>query len=156
MDSLLSISYIVPAVFLNPILLLHSFNTILSRLLPPISIDAPVQPAPSYPLGPSARHPHLNIHTSDRLCWSYTVVIVCAQLLIFGRVKMKQERMKERLRRKTQGAPLKCSLNHAEYESIVNGSLKNDDSNQTLYVNGSRSTFVQHIQTSSEGGDEND
>lgn len=83
----ISKSYIVPAIFLNPVLLLMSINTILSRCLPPIITDAAKQPPPYFTFGPSAQHPHLNVHASEKLCWSYTFVIVCVQLAAFGRVR---------------------------------------------------------------------
>ena len=79
-------SYIVPAVFLNPVLFLLSLNTILSRVLPPVIVDAAEQPPPYSTFGPSAQHPHLNIHASEKLCWSYTFLIVCVQLAAFGKV----------------------------------------------------------------------
>lgn len=101
----ISKSYIVPAIFLNPVLFLISLNTLLSRVLPPIIVDAAKQPPPYSTFGPSAQHPHLNIHASEKLCWSYTFLIVCAQLAAFGKIsecreqgkvdaRMKKERIK--------------------------------------------------------------
>ena len=101
----ISKSYIVPAIFLNPVLFLISLNTLLSRVLPPIIMDAAKQPPPYSTFGPSAQHPHLNIHASEKLCWSYTFLIVCAQLAAFGKIsegreegkvdaRMKKERIK--------------------------------------------------------------
>lgn len=84
-------SYIVPAIFLNPVLFLISINTILSRLLPPITVDAARKPPPYTKLGSSPEHPYLDIHTSEGLCWSYTILIVCAQLVAFGRVSGRSE-----------------------------------------------------------------
>lgn len=95
MRILLSANYVVPAVLLNPILFLHSVNALLSRLLPPISVDAPIQPSPYYPLGPSGEHPHLNMHTNDNLCWSYTIVMVFAQLVAFGRISRQRQEMRD-------------------------------------------------------------
>ena len=87
-------SYIVPAIFLNPVLFLISLNTILSRCLPPIIVDAAKQPT----FGPSAQHPHLNVHASEKLCWTYTLLIVCAQLAAFGRVSECREAGKVKAR----------------------------------------------------------
>ena len=92
----LSTNYVIPAVLLNPILFLHSLNALLSRLLPPITIDAPLQPPSYYPLGPSAQHPHIDMHVNDNLCWSYTLVMVFAQLVAFGRISRAREEMRER------------------------------------------------------------
>ncbi|KAL9070056.1 MAG: hypothetical protein Q9161_005112 [Pseudevernia consocians] len=102
MHPAISKSYIVPAIFLNPVLFLMSLNTILSRLLPPVIVDAAKQPPPYSTFGPSAQHPHLDIHASEKLCWSYTFLIVCAQLAAFGRVSGCREegRVKARIKGK--------------------------------------------------------
>ena len=91
MHPAISKSYIVPAVFLNPVIFLLSLNTILSRVLLPVTVDATEQSPPYSSFGPSAEHPHLNIHTSEKLCWSYTVLIVCVQLAAFGKVSEYRE-----------------------------------------------------------------
>ena len=96
MRSTLSTNYVIPAVLLNPILFLHSLNALLSRILPPITIDAAIQPAPYYPLGPSSEHPHIDLHKNDNLCWSYTIVIVFAQMVAIGRINRKRQEMRER------------------------------------------------------------
>lgn len=98
----ISTSYIIPAILLNPVLFLISINTILSRILPPILVDAAVQPPLYTMLGPSPEHPHLDIHESDCLCWSYTILIVCAQLVAFGRVSGRREQGKVRARAKAK------------------------------------------------------
>jgi hypothetical protein len=98
----LTTTYLRPAILLNPVLFLHSLNTILSRLLPPIVAATQVQPAPYSNLGPSANHPHLDMHASDNLCWSYTAVMVCAQLVAFGSVSQSREERRERRERKRE------------------------------------------------------
>lgn len=102
MYAALSNSYVMPAIFLNPVLFLISLNTILSRVLPPITVDAAQQPPPYSTFGPSAQHPHLDIHASEKLCWSYTFLIVCAQLAAFQRVSecREESRLKAKTRRK--------------------------------------------------------
>ena len=99
----LTTSYLLPAIFLNPILFLHSVNTILSRVLPPVIAATAIQPAPYSNLGPSGLYPHLDIHSSEQLCWSYTAVIVCAQLLAFGKVSQSREERREQRKRRKQG-----------------------------------------------------
>ena len=102
--STLSRSYVLPAILFNPILFLHSLNAILSRILTPVIIpNVAVQPAPYTAKGPSAQHPHLDVHASDRLCWSYTIVMVGVQLVAFSRVQRRREERKERVRRKKEG-----------------------------------------------------
>lgn len=98
MHPALSTSYLLPAVFLNPVLFLHGLNTILSRIIPPVVVSGAVQPAPYSTFGPSANYPHLDLHASDNLCWSYTVVMICAQLMAFGRVHRLREESKEKRR----------------------------------------------------------
>ena len=102
MHPAISTSYLLPAILLNPVLFLHSLNTILSRILPPIITATTVQPAPYSTLGPSANHPHVDMHTSDNLCWSYTVLMVCAQLVAFGSVSQSRAEGKEKQERKEE------------------------------------------------------
>ena len=102
MHPMFTTSYLVPGLLLNPVLFLWSLNTLLSRLLPPIIVDAAIQPAPYYPRGPSAQHPHFDIHASESLCWSYTAFIVCANLAAFGRVSERRQAGKERARLKRE------------------------------------------------------
>ena len=110
-----STNYVLPAVLLNPILFLHSLNAILSRLLPPITVDAATQPVPYYPLGPSAEHPHIDMHAHDNLCWSYTCVMVCAQLVVFGRVN----RMRNKRREKATNSEEVVSVTHTQTSKEV-------------------------------------
>ena len=82
----ISIFYMVLAILLNPVLFLMSLNTILSYVLPPVVVDPSKGTPPGPTFGPSAQTPHLNVHASEKLCWSYTFLIVCAQLAAFQRV----------------------------------------------------------------------
>jgi len=96
MPTNLTTTYLLPAILLNPVLFLHSLNTILSRLLPPV-LAATTPPAQPYcHLGPSPTSPHLDMHVSDNLCWSYTVFMVLAQLLAFGRVSQRRQTVRDR------------------------------------------------------------
>lgn len=76
LPSLLSTTYLVPAIFLNPILFLHSVNTILTQILPPVNDFSKA----------TWTQPHIDIHANDGLCWSYTMVMVAMQLMVFGSV----------------------------------------------------------------------
>lgn len=98
----LSTSYLLPALLLNPVLFLHGFNTILSRIIPPVVVAGAVQPPPYSTFGPSSNHPHLDVHASDNLCWSYTVLMICAQLMAFGRIHRLREEGRERTRLKKE------------------------------------------------------
>ncbi|KAI9668952.1 MAG: hypothetical protein M1817_005175 [Caeruleum heppii] len=96
-------TYLLPAVFLNPVLLLHTFNTILSRLLP-VTTTSSLLPGdtlpPSLPTwGPHPTAPHFDVHAHDNLCWSYTVFMVGVQLVAFGRVSGAREAGRERRRK---------------------------------------------------------
>jgi hypothetical protein len=77
-------SFLLPTIILNPVLFLHSLNTILTQLLPTMNGHE----------GWSAQ-PHLDIHASESLCWGYTALIVWAQMaafLRFDRLREEQER----------------------------------------------------------------
>lgn len=125
MHPALSTSYLLPAIFLNPVLFLHGLNTILSRIIPPIlEVRMPVQPPPYSTFGPSANHPHLDVHASDNLCWSYTVVMVCAQLMAFGRVHRLREEGKEERRLKKARAEAMQSSARSKDVSLSAGHTK--------------------------------
>ncbi|KAL9595919.1 MAG: hypothetical protein Q9219_006145 [cf. Caloplaca sp. 3 TL-2023] len=125
------LSYIPPAIFLNPVLFLHGLNTILSRIIPPVVVAGTIQPPPYSTFGPSAHHPHIDIHASENLCWSYTLVMICAQLMAFGRVHRLIEESEEKRRLKMQeaergkaelaGKPPKLANGHAnaQYTSPI-------------------------------------
>ena len=78
---------ILPTIFLNPVLFLHSLNTILTKFLPSMNGFE----------GNSAQ-PHLDIHASESLCWGYTAFIVWAQMAAFLRFdRLRDEQEKARL-----------------------------------------------------------
>ncbi|KAI9715589.1 MAG: hypothetical protein M1812_005893 [Candelaria pacifica] len=126
----LSSTYLLPALFLNPVLFLHGVNTILSRALPPIPSDFPTPPLSNW--GPEATLPHLDLHASDNLCWSYTVFIVGVQLVAFGRVSQRREGIRERkeeLRLRKEAERMKIngggeSENRKALNGIANGNGK--------------------------------
>ncbi|KAH0548184.1 hypothetical protein GP486_008096 [Trichoglossum hirsutum] len=82
----LAVSYLLPAVLLNPVLILHTLNSLLCRLLPSFA-DQPL-PKWSDPTtwGPHAIPPYLDVHSSDNLCWVYTIFMVVVQLFAFERI----------------------------------------------------------------------
>lgn len=105
-------SYLLPAIFLNPVLFLHNVNTILSRILPPVVVPVAKQPPPFSEFGPSANHPHLDIHSSEFFCWSYTIIMVFAQLVAYGRISQFREEDRKRRRVKEDAAvSAKLSMN---------------------------------------------
>ena len=134
MYQLIATSYLLPAIFLNPILFLHSLNTILSRILPPINIFEAVQHPPFSTLGPSAFFPHLDVHSSDRFCWSYTILMVCAQLFAYDRISQCREEGRRRLRLKEKTL--------ASGKPVSNGDIRHTASARDLshgdriYING--------------------
>ncbi|MCJ1228015.1 hypothetical protein MMC12_004674 [Toensbergia leucococca] len=96
-------SYLLPAIFFNPVLFLHTLNTILSRILPPIVAPSGIQPPPYSDLGPSAQHPHIDVHASENLCWIYTALMVCMQIVVFGKVVRCREERREKNRKEKFG-----------------------------------------------------
>ncbi|KAL8812653.1 MAG: hypothetical protein Q9223_007238 [Gallowayella weberi] len=135
----LSTSYLLPAIFLNPVLFLHGLNTILSRIIPPILDQGPIQPPPYSTFGPSAKYPHLDVHASDNLCWSYTVVMICAQLMAFGRVQRLRAEGKEARRIKRERAEAGQPLPLANGVVVSNGHAtmpSKDNTSPNYKVNG--------------------
>lgn len=82
---------VLPTIFLNPVLFLHSINTVLTKLMPTMSGHE----------GNSAQ-PHLDVHASESLCWGYTAFIVWAQMAAFLRLD-KLRKQQERARLSTGG-----------------------------------------------------
>ena len=148
MHPAISTSYVIPAIFLTPVLFLHTVNTLLSRLLPPIVVATATVQRPSYSMfGPAATHPHIDIHSSEPLCWSYTIVMICAQLFAYDRVMKVREVDKERQRRRDAKNGIDRQSKHSESyweegntgtdgkDTFTNGCLKenkkHDDSDST-------------------------
>lgn len=87
-------TYLLPAILLNPVLILHTFNTIASRMPTTLAaVSVPQQPMPFY--GPTATSPYFDVHANDNLCWSYTVFMVGVQLVAFGKVSGNREAGRE-------------------------------------------------------------
>lgn len=162
MHPALSKNYLVPGLLLNPILFLWSVNTILSRLLPPIVVDAGVQPPPFYPLGPSAEHPHLDIHSSERICWSYTAFIVCANLAAFGRVNGRRQEAKERARLRKERARktfIEAKLVNSEAKDVngppilVNRDMRHDEDGSATFQSGQARLYTERSDTERSGSE---
>ncbi|KAI9892821.1 MAG: hypothetical protein M1814_000980 [Vezdaea aestivalis] len=95
--SSLTRTYLLPALLLNPVLVLHSLNTMLAHALPSTT-------PPTSWIGAPPANAVLDMHASGRVCWSYTLVMVCAQLVAFGRVSAGREERREveRLKREAK------------------------------------------------------
>lgn len=97
---MLSTTYLLPAIFLNPPMVLHLINTFMSHLQPlPSTISTSPHPRLQL-LGPVPGAPlYLDMHADQQLCWRYTAVMVVVQLLAIGRVKDNRGRRRGRLER---------------------------------------------------------
>jgi hypothetical protein len=112
MPTALTTTYLVPAILFNPAVILHVFNTFMSRVNPG-ELAVSVSPREWLEkLGPAdPKSPYLDMNSSEPLCWSYTIVMVLVQILAFGKVSgnriqkkaaraaKKERREKERLDR---------------------------------------------------------
>lgn len=83
-------------------------------------------------------------------------MVVCAQLVVFGRVSRHREQRKEMLRRRNQGSSLACSPKREVHDSTMNGSPSTDDSFGTTHANVSKQNSEHHVWASSEDGSDND
>lgn len=87
MPASFSTSYVVPAILLNPCIVLHFFNTAISHFRSSGVVDSTSPHQYLERFGPAAHSdPYIDIHTNDQLCWGYTFLMVIIQLLAFGRV----------------------------------------------------------------------
>jgi hypothetical protein len=91
----LSSTYLLPAILLNPAFVLHLINTFISHWLPPPPTVS-VSPHPFMEnLGPlPGTKLFMDIHADEKLCWSYTAVMVFVQVLAFGHVQDNRVRRK--------------------------------------------------------------
>jgi hypothetical protein len=120
----LSTTYILPAVLLNPPVLLHLINTFISYLLRPTS-SLSVSPHPRLEsLGPvPGSKPYFDMHGNDQLCWHYTALMVVVQLLAIRSVQDNRRNRKGRLQRLVQREIIEKTLveeaRHAAIEDSV-------------------------------------
>ena len=63
----------IPAVVLNPVLVLHVLNYILTGALPTLT---------GYDTHSTYVQAHVDMHEDDFVCWVYTIVLVVAQLSV--------------------------------------------------------------------------
>ena len=118
----ISTCYIIPAILLNPVIFLHGMNTILSRILPPVVAASPIQPPAYSAFGPAALHQHVDVQSSENLCWTYTIFMICAQLLAYNNVSLRREEHRES-RSKNEGVAQKLhgSLNGNTSSRLAGG-----------------------------------
>jgi len=92
---LLSSTYLIPAILLNPAFVLHCINTFVSHWVPhpPTTSGSPHPFMESIGPAPGSK-PYMDIHADDALCWRYTAVMVFVQILAFGRVSDNRVRRK--------------------------------------------------------------
>lgn len=82
-------SYILPGIVLNPLIVLHGFNTYASHYIP--SAIATVASSSRYKwfedYGSQGNQiPYFYVHSHDSLCWSYTAVMVVVQVLAYIKI----------------------------------------------------------------------
>lgn len=99
-----SSNYFLPAILLNPVVVLHSINTYVSYAYPSNVALSPSPHAYLSALGPDpSTQPYLDMHDRGNLRWTYTLIMVCAQLLAYLNFGTNREKKKAKARR--QGSP---------------------------------------------------
>lgn len=99
-------SYLLPGIVLNPVLVLHGFNTFASHYIP--SAISTVVSYSRYKwmedCGPPGNQiPYFYVHNNDSLCWSYTAVMVVLQILAYIKIVDDREAQRQlHLRKKTE------------------------------------------------------
>jgi len=93
-------SYFLPAVILNPVVMLHAVNTYFAYTFPPtLSVSASPHSTIGK-FGPSpGSAPYFDVHSSDQVCWTYTIIMVIAQVLTYIKVVGNRVERKAKLRR---------------------------------------------------------
>ena len=97
----ISTNYLFPAIFLNPPLLLHLINTVISHFQPKPHIPS-ISPYPRLEgFGPAPGSTlYLDVHANNQMCWNYTALMVAVQLLAIANVQGNRVKRKERSRQK--------------------------------------------------------
>jgi hypothetical protein len=87
-----STNYLLPAIFLNPAVVLHVINTAVSHLQG-VSCARSFSSNPFIEsLGPVPGSTlYLDMHANDRLCWKYTALMVLVQLLVMWKMHKNTE-----------------------------------------------------------------
>lgn len=137
-------SYLLPAIVLNPVIILHGFNTFMSHLIPPAFTASTSHCQWLESIGPlPGSTPYADVHVSDRLCWSYTFVMVFVQVLAFGQVnenriqrKSARARKLEEGRRKTERDAAKPVSIYAKETGKANGHPISMDGTSDAKLNG--------------------
>ncbi|KFY43418.1 hypothetical protein V494_01988 [Pseudogymnoascus sp. VKM F-4513 (FW-928)] len=114
-------SYLLPGIVLNPVILLHGFNTYASHYIP--SAMSTIASYSRYKwmedCGPPGNQlPYFYVHTHDSLCWSYTAVIVAVQVLAY--IKIVDDRAAQKqihLQTKAKSDKPQWTLNGADREA---------------------------------------
>jgi hypothetical protein len=128
----LSSTYLIPAILLNPILILHGFNTFCSHF---ISTALPASTSNLQwleNLGPAAAPgPYFDVHSNDQLCWGYTALMVLVQILAYGkvndtRVRKKSARAAAKAERERKAASESC------ISSTMNGHVPESDNHEDI------------------------
>ncbi|KAI9733807.1 MAG: hypothetical protein M1818_007074 [Claussenomyces sp. TS43310] len=109
MSSSFTTTYIVPALLLNPCIVLHFLNTFMSRLNPGI-LDASSSPHEWLErFGPMAHSDaYFDLHLNDYLCWGYTILMVFVQIMVFGKVSDNRVQRKAARRERDRSIGMKC------------------------------------------------
>lgn len=94
MFAFLTTTYLLPAVMLNPSVIIHIINTFYSHFIPP-TISVSNSPYPWFEkLGPVPGSTlFFDVHDHDRLLWVYTIVMAFLQVIVFEWVKENRARM---------------------------------------------------------------
>lgn len=124
MRTLFTTAYLLPGIVLNPVLLLHGFNTFASHFIP--SAISTVASYSRYKwmedCGPPGNQiPYFYVHTNDSLCWSYTAVMVVVQVLTYIKIVDTREIQKQQkhLQIKAESDKLQRSSNGEDREGLA-------------------------------------
>jgi hypothetical protein len=146
---LLSTTYLLPAIFLNPALVLHLINTFMSHLQPQPS-GASGSPHPRLQaLGPvPGSTPYLDMHADEQLCWRYTAVMVVVQLLAIGSVKDNRGRRRGRLQRLAEGR--EKTREETRHRAFIDSCVESGMVPVAVAVNGQESSNAQRTPTTAQ------
>lgn len=90
-----SSTYLIPAVLLNPVVIVHGFNTLCSHFVSTTLPSSTSNHQWLENLGPAAAlGPYFDVHDNEQLCWGYTLLMVVVQILAYGKVNDTRVRKK--------------------------------------------------------------
>jgi hypothetical protein len=146
----LSSTYLIAAVLLNPVVILHGFNTFCSHFISCTLPDSASNHQWLENFGPAASlGPCFDVHNNGQLCLGYTALMVLVQILAYGkvndtRVRKRSARAAAKAERERKAALKNQKSASQACTTTINGHVSESDNPQNT-------TFSQYTKNAMNG-----